>query len=57
MEIECTQIFEEEESKTPVALPVQINVKSYMITVLELSAVAGAAGPAPLAKQYIVWVK
>ena len=33
-----------------------MNVESSMIMVLEV-AVAGADGPAPLAKQYINWVK
>ena len=57
MEIEGTQIFEEEKAKPPVSVPVQINVESSTRIVLEVAAVAGASGPAPLAKQCITCVK
>ena len=57
MEIEGTQIFEEEEAKPPVAIPVQTNVESSVRMVLEVLSDDDAAGPAPLAKQSIVWVK
>ena len=57
MEIEGTQIFEEEEAKPPVAVPVQMNVKSSTRMAMEVAAVSGAAGPAPLAKQSIDWFK
>ena len=57
MEIEGTQIFEEEEYKLPVAVPVQMNVESYTRMVLEVTAVSGGAGPSPLANQSITWVK
>ena len=56
-EIEGTQIFEEEEAKPPVAVPAQMNAESSTRMVLEVAAVDGSAGPAPLAKQYIAWVK
>ena len=56
-DIEGTQIFEKEESKPPVLVPVQTNVESSTRMVLEVASVPGAAGPAPLAKQYIDWVK
>ena len=55
--IEGTQIFEEEEAKPSVAVPVQTNVESATRTVLEVAAAAGAAGPAPLDKQSIAWFK
>ena len=51
MEIEGTQIFEDEEAKPPVEVPVQMNVKLDAIMVLEVAAAADAAGPEPLAKQ------
>ena len=57
MEIEGTQIFEEEESKPLVAVPVQTNVESSTVIVLEVAAAAGDAGPEPLSKQSIAWVK
>ena len=57
MEIEGTHIFEEEEAKPPVALPVQTNIKSYTRMVLDVAAVFVAAGLAPLATQSISWVK
>ena len=57
MEIEGTQIFEEEESNPPVEVPVQTNVKSATIMVLEVAASAGAAGTAPLAKKSLAWIK
>ena len=57
MEIEGKQIFEEEEAKPPVAVPVQMNVESSTRIVLNVVSVAGAAGPAPLAKQSIAWFK
>ena len=55
MEIEGTQIFEEEEANTPVAVPIQTNVKSDTIMVLEAAAATSVA--APLAKQSIAWFK
>ena len=51
------QIFEEEEAKKPVEAPVQTNVESSTMMVLEVAAVAGAAGPEPLAKHSIALVK
>ena len=57
MEIEGMQIFEEEEDNPPVELPVQTSVKLSTIMVLEVAAVAGAAGPEPLTKKSIAWVK
>ena len=57
MEIEGTQIFEEEEANLTVAVPVQMNVESSTRMVLEVAAVAVAAGPAPLTQPSITWVK
>ena len=57
MEIEGTQIFDEEEAKPPVAVAVQTNFKSSMRMVLELAAFSGASVLAPLVKQSIDWVK
>ena len=57
MKIEGTQIFEEEEANPPAAVPVQKKFKSATRMVLEVAAAAGAAGPEPLANQYIAWVK
>ena len=57
MKIEGTQIFEEEEANPPVAVSVQMNGVSSMIMGMEVEASSGAAGPAPLEKQSIVWVK
>ena len=57
MEIEGKQIFEEEESKPPVAVPVKTNVESATRVFLEVAAADDAARPAPMAKQYLDWVK
>ena len=53
MEIEGTQIFEEEEAMPPVAVPVQMNTKSATIMVVEVTASDDVSGPATLAKQYL----
>ena len=50
MEIEGTQIFEEEEAKPPEAVPVQMNVKLAKRMVLEVAADNVASGTEPLAK-------
>ena len=56
-EIEGMQIFEEEEAKKPVEAPVQMNVGSSTIMVLEVAAVYSADRTALLDNQYIASVK
>ena len=57
IEIEGTQIFEDEEANPPVPVPVQTNVESATRIVLEVAAATGATVPAQMAKKYLAWVK